>query len=115
MQVGNQAFADYVDANVTLIHITNNKDPIPIVPGRFLGFVHPSHEVHIDETGVWENCPGQDNESKECIVGAVPEIWDGSLYDHDGPYNGIMIGCKQAALGEYDEQHEDERAYILSF
>ena len=37
---------------------------------------------------------GQDNPSTQCIVGDVPEIWDGNLNDHDGPYNGItMMGC----------------------
>ncbi|KAK7686333.1 hypothetical protein QCA50_010557 [Cerrena zonata] len=60
-RVGNQAFADYVDAHVALTHVNNEKDPVPIVPGRFLGFHHPSGEVHIEESGEWASCPGQDN------------------------------------------------------
>jgi hypothetical protein len=27
-------------------------------PGMFLGYVHPSGEVHITEKGPWESCPG---------------------------------------------------------
>ena len=36
---------------------------------------------------------GQDNTSTECIVGDVPNIFDGNLSDHDGPYNGVTMGC----------------------
>lgn len=92
-RVGNQAFADYVDAHVSLTHINNKEDPIPTVPGMFLGFVHPSGEVHITDANAWEACPGQDNPSTQCIVGDVPEVWDGDESDHDGPYDGITMGC----------------------
>jgi len=92
-RVGNQAFADYVDANLYLTHINNEEDPIPIVPGMFLGFVHPAGEVHIEDSGEWASCPGQDNPSTQCIVGDVPNIFDGTLSDHDGPYNGVTMGC----------------------
>ncbi|KAG1863549.1 Alpha/Beta hydrolase protein [Suillus subalutaceus] len=92
-RVGNQAFANYVDANLHLTHINNEEDPIPICPGMFLGFVHPAGEVHIEDSGEWAACPGQDNPSTQCIVGDVPEIWDGDESDHDGPYNGVEMGC----------------------
>ncbi|EKM50556.1 uncharacterized protein PHACADRAFT_152637 [Phanerochaete carnosa HHB-10118-sp] len=93
-RVGNQAFANYVDAHVTsLTHINNEEDPIPIVPGMFLGFHHPSGEVHITDQDVWEACPGQDNPSDLCIVGDVPTIFDGDESDHDGPYDGVEMGC----------------------
>jgi len=93
-RVGNQAFADYVDAQSTSVtHINNEEDPIPILPGMFLGFVHPSGEVHIEDSGEWAACPGQDNPSTQCIVGDVPYIWDGDESDHDGPYNGVEMGC----------------------
>jgi len=93
-RVGNQAFANYVDAQPTSVtHINNEEDPIPICPGMFLGFVHPSGEVHIEDSGEWAACPGQDNPSTQCIVGDVPEVWDGDLSDHDGPYGGVEMGC----------------------
>ncbi|KAI8996479.1 Alpha/Beta hydrolase protein [Trametes punicea] len=93
-RVGNQDFANYVDAQpISVTHINNKEDPIPIMPGEFLGYHHPSGEVHIQDSGAWMACPGQDNPSTECIVGDVPEIWDGDESDHDGPYNGITMGC----------------------
>ncbi|KAI0825734.1 lipase [Irpex lacteus] len=92
-RVGNQDFADYVDAHLHITRINNKKDPVPIVPGRFLGFHHPSGEVHISESGAWESCPGQDNTSDLCIVGDVPNIFDASETDHDGPYDTIEMGC----------------------
>ncbi|KIK79390.1 hypothetical protein PAXRUDRAFT_834128 [Paxillus rubicundulus Ve08.2h10] len=92
-RVGNQAFANYVDANLHLTHINNLKDPIPICPGMFLDFVHPAGEVHIESSGEWTVCPGQDNPSTRCIVGDVPNILESDESNHDGPYNGIEMGC----------------------
>ncbi|KAI0675611.1 lipase [Trametes maxima] len=93
-RVGNQAFANYVDAQpVTVTHINNEEDFVPILPGRFLGYHHPSGELHIRDSGAWVACPGQDNTSDECIVGDVPNIFDGDESNHDGPYNGITMGC----------------------
>jgi hypothetical protein len=97
-RVGNQAFADYVDAQNSndggLTRVTNKKDPMPIVPGRFLDFVHPSGEVHIqDEGGAWVPCPGKDSTSPLCIVGDVPEVLEGNILDHLGPYDdGVFMG-----------------------
>lgn len=92
-RVGNQAFANYVDGKLHLTHINNKEDPIPICPGMSLGFVHPAGEVHIEDSGEWAACPGQDNPSTQCTVGDVPYIWDGNESDHGGPYNGIEMGC----------------------
>jgi predicted lipase len=48
-RVSNPALANYVDAMrssdsaaITVTHINNKKDLIPIVPGRFMGFAHPT-------------------------------------------------------------------------
>ncbi|KAF5352567.1 hypothetical protein D9756_006170 [Leucocoprinus leucothites] len=92
-RVGNQDFANYVDSHIDFTHITNKKDPVPIVPGRFLGYVGASGEVHISEDNSWFSCPGQDNASTQCSTGDVPNIFDGSTSDHDGPYNGVSMGC----------------------
>ncbi|KZT69279.1 lipase [Daedalea quercina L-15889] len=93
-RVGNQAFADYVDAlGASVTHINNKEDFVPILPGMFLGFVHPAGEVHIEDSGAWAACPGQDNGSTECIVGDVPTIFSGVESDHDGPYGGVTMGC----------------------
>ncbi len=95
-RVGNQAFADYVDAHdaiASVTHINNKEDPIPILPGRFLGFHHPAGEIHIQDSGAWLACPGQDNTDSQCIVGDVANVFDGDESDHDGPYNGVEMGC----------------------
>ncbi|KAI1786144.1 lipase [Ganoderma leucocontextum] len=94
-RVGNQHFADYVDAqrSISVTHVNNKKDIVPILPGRFLGFHHPSGEVHIEESGAWLACPGQDNTDARCTVGDVPNIFVGNGTDHDGPYDGIEMGC----------------------
>jgi hypothetical protein len=65
---------------------------VPIVPGRFLGFAHPAGEIHIQAPGSWYTCPGQDNESKQCIVGAVSNIFVGDTDDHNGPYGSVTFG-----------------------
>ncbi|KAJ7623664.1 lipase [Roridomyces roridus] len=84
-RVGNQAFADYASTGNTVTHINNMEDPVPTIPGRFLGFHHPTGEIHIQDSGAWESCPGQDNDDDRCIVGDVPNIFDGDVSDHDGP------------------------------
>ncbi|KDQ19508.1 hypothetical protein BOTBODRAFT_28084 [Botryobasidium botryosum FD-172 SS1] len=92
-RVGNQWFADWIDANITdLSRITNMKDVIPIVPGRGIGFHHPSQEKHILSGTNWVACAGQDNTDTSCTTGAVPNIFAGSLGDHGGPYDGVSIG-----------------------
>ncbi|KAL4061895.1 Alpha/Beta hydrolase protein [Scleroderma yunnanense] len=92
-RVGDKAFADYVDANVHLTHINNKEDPVPTLPPIEFGYVHPAGEVHIEDSGVWVSCPGQDNPSKQCIVGDVPDPLHWNENDHNGPYNGIVIKC----------------------
>ncbi|KAK0489328.1 Alpha/Beta hydrolase protein [Armillaria novae-zelandiae] len=92
-RVGNQEFADYVDSALAgkLTHINNKQDPIPTLPPKFLGFHHPSGEIHINNTSNWNSCSGQENSSDECTDGAVEII--GDIQDHSGPYDGITIGC----------------------
>jgi len=92
-RVGNQDFANYVDAHVHLTRINNKEDVVPILPGRFLGFHHPSGEVHIMDDNSWVTCPGQDNTSDECSTGDVSNIFEGKVSDHDGPYDGVEMGC----------------------
>ncbi|KIM35591.1 hypothetical protein M413DRAFT_79247 [Hebeloma cylindrosporum] len=92
-RVGNQAFADYVDAHLSLTHINNRMSFLSFQARRFLGYHHPSGEVHIMDNGQWVSCPGQDNTSTECTVGDVPNIFEGSTSDHDGPYDGVEMGC----------------------
>ncbi|KAH9055746.1 Alpha/Beta hydrolase protein [Lactarius vividus] len=94
-RVGNKAFADWVDSQLggQVTHINNRRDPVPILPPRFLGFHHASGEVHITDSGTWESCPRQDNPSSECTVGDVPSIFNGKDSDHYGPYGSISMGC----------------------
>ncbi len=89
-RVGNRAFADYVDAQpISVTHINNKEDVVPILPGMFLGFHHSSGELHIQDSDAWVACAGQDNPSEECIVGDVPNIFEGDQSVHRGPYNGV--------------------------
>ncbi|KAF9562294.1 lipase class 3 family protein [Agrocybe pediades] len=92
-RVGNCAFADYVNAHLSVKHGNNKQDPIPILPGMFLGFHYPSGEVYIFCANDWADCPGQDNPSTSCVVGAVPNIFAGKIDDHSGPYDGLIMDC----------------------
>ncbi|CCM03519.1 uncharacterized protein FIBRA_05653 [Fibroporia radiculosa] len=96
-RVGNPAWADLFDEMVpNFTRMNNEKDPIPIVPGRFLGFEHPETEVHIvseaDNNVV--ACPGNDDATDaQCTIMTVPNVLDGDILDHLGPYpGGIYIG-----------------------
>jgi predicted lipase len=93
-RVGNTAFANFVDQNLKLTHINNKKDFIPVLPPLVLGFVHPSGEVHITESGSWVSCSGRDNTDVQCSAGDVPNVFSGDLVDNLGPYNRIYMGCQ---------------------
>ncbi|TFK69116.1 alpha/beta-hydrolase [Pluteus cervinus] len=90
-RVGNEAFADYVDAHVNVSRVNNKEDPIPIMPGRLLGYSHPSGEKHIQDDETWIACPGQDNTDALCTTGDVTDILSGVLADHNGPYDGVSM------------------------
>lgn len=94
-RVGEQDWANYVDAHISVKRITNKKDPVPILPGRGLGYRHPSGEKHIDaQTSKWYACSGQENESGLCEIGDLPSLLDGySTANHGGPYGPVTMGC----------------------
>jgi len=58
-----------------------------------LGYAGSGGEVHISENNLWFACDGQDNTSTDCSTGDVPNIFEGNIADHSGPYNGITMGC----------------------
>jgi hypothetical protein len=39
--------------------INNKLDPVPVVPGRLMGFQHPATEIHIEADGKAVICPGE--------------------------------------------------------
>ncbi|KAH7098244.1 lipase [Auriculariales sp. MPI-PUGE-AT-0066] len=97
-RMGNQNFADYVDAHfAAVIRMTNKDDPVPTLPGRFLGFSNFRGEVHIkssDDSLVV--CHGQDNADSSCTIGEVPTIFSGDVTLHKGPYLGVIMKCHNA-------------------
>ncbi|PFH50218.1 hypothetical protein AMATHDRAFT_193495 [Amanita thiersii Skay4041] len=92
-RVGNDAFANFVDTNLALTRINNKKDPVPTLPGRFLGFHHSNGEKHIIDSGAFVDCPGHDNTDSQCSTGEVPNVFVGTVGDHHGPYDGVVMGC----------------------
>jgi hypothetical protein len=94
---GNAEFANWIDANVPdFSHINNEKDIVPILPGRFLGFSHSNGEKHIYNSpqNQWVACSGHDNTDPTCTVGQVKNIFVGDTSDHAGPYDGVSFnGC----------------------
>ncbi|KAI0353775.1 lipase [Trametes cingulata] len=92
-RVGNSAFAKYVDSlPISVTHVTNREDPIPVLPPMALGFHHPSGEVHIRPSNDWVACPGEDNPSEDCSLGEVSLLTFNEA-NHDGPYDGVVMGC----------------------
>jgi len=93
-RVGDQQFANFLDSKVPdLRRVINKHDLVPIVPGRFLGFVHPQGEIHLISAGNAVACAGQDNANDpQCEDKTVSNILLGKIPDHLGPYEGISIG-----------------------
>ena len=93
-RVGNPAWAAWFDSNVPdFVRINNKKDPVPIVPGRFMGFLHPHGEIHIKGGEEAYSCPGNDVATdSQCTISQVPNIAASNVLDHLGPYDGIPLG-----------------------
>ncbi|KAI0699099.1 alpha beta-hydrolase [Cytidiella melzeri] len=93
-RVGNPAYAAFFDAHVSDFERVNHaSDPIPIVPGRGLGFSHVHGEIHIVSQGDAVACPGDDDATDaQCTIETVPNIFVSDILDHLGPYNSVMIG-----------------------
>lgn len=72
--------------------MNHNSDPIPIVPGRGMGYSHVSGEVHIDGSNNWTSCTGDDSTESGCTISDVPNIILSNLLDHLGPYETVYIG-----------------------
>ncbi|CAE6474880.1 hypothetical protein ACGC1H_006228 [Rhizoctonia solani] len=91
-RVGNRAFANYIDKrHLDVSRITNQQDPLPILPGKYLDYRHSSGEKHLLSDTLWVACSGQDNTDEQCSAGAVPNMFQADPQDNKGPYNGIMI------------------------
>ena len=93
-RVGNLAFAAFFDSQVAdFTRVNHASDPIPIVPGRLLGFAHPHGEVHLLASGVAVACAGDDDATDAlCTDKSVPNVVQSDLLDHLGPYEGVFIG-----------------------
>ncbi|KAH0583182.1 hypothetical protein H2248_011065 [Termitomyces sp. 'cryptogamus'] len=100
---GNPAWADFIDTTLgtTMAHMTNQDDPVPLVPPQLIGYQHPSGEVHIravdangDATDVVA-CPGQENEN--CSDGN--SFLESSVQNHLGPYlENVSFGSAACSL-----------------
>ncbi|KAH9959758.1 alpha/beta-hydrolase [Russula dissimulans] len=87
--------ANFFDSRVSnFTRINNNLDPVPIIPGRRLGFRHPSGEIHIQPDGSAVVCSGPDSVDPRCSNKVVQDIIEGDVDDHSGPYNDIFIGTQ---------------------
>ncbi|TBU28791.1 hypothetical protein BD311DRAFT_806639 [Dichomitus squalens] len=93
-RVGNEAFANYVDAQyqkVSVTHMNNREDIIPILPGAHSDTTtRPARFTSKTLASGWH---APDNTDDRCIVGDVPNTFLGNLTEHGGPYGGIEMGC----------------------
>ncbi|KAF8883383.1 alpha/beta-hydrolase [Mucidula mucida] len=101
-RVGDQAFANFADKalGTSLARITNQADPVPLLPPRFLEFVHASGEVHINSVDANGNavdavqCAGQEN--RDCSD--KDNLLQSDVQNHLGPYfDNISFGTAQCA------------------
>jgi hypothetical protein len=95
-RVGDKDFAEFFDSKVpNFKRVNNQNDLVPIVPGRSLGFTHPSGEIHQLGDGSVVACSGNDNEEdSDCQIKTVPNIFEGDVGKHRGPYQGVSMGTE---------------------
>ncbi|KAJ7616566.1 alpha/beta-hydrolase [Roridomyces roridus] len=99
---GNTNWANLLDQTSPVTFVTNQDDPVPSVPPKFLGFQHTQGEIHVTDadTNTAVDCPGQDNVN--CITGNSVLQSSTGILNHLGPYfNGLSFGgqeCTPIAL-----------------
>jgi hypothetical protein len=73
-----------------LHHIVNFHDPIPHLPGKHIGFWHPSGEIWIanGKGDIIDQCVGQENSM--CSDSVNPFQYD--INDHHN-YLGVSLDC----------------------
>lgn len=93
-RVGNPAWANWFNSQVNgnFNRINHNLDPVPIVPGRGMGYSHVGGEIHIDGSNRWNSCSGNDSTEKGCTIASVPNIFVSNILDHLGAYQDVYIG-----------------------
>jgi hypothetical protein len=76
--------------------MTNQNDPVPTVPPRFLGFQHPSGEIHVvdDTQQNFVACPGQDNTN--CATGN--SVLSADVSNHKGGLENIVSTFTQLTI-----------------
>ncbi|KIM90144.1 hypothetical protein PILCRDRAFT_811875 [Piloderma croceum F 1598] len=88
---GNQVYANFIDSALgnSFTFVTNQNDPVPTVPPRFLKFQHSQGEIHIKSVDASTgnatsvvSCPGQENDN--CSDGN--SLVDVDVSNHIGPY-----------------------------
>eukprot|EP01129_Flabellula_baltica_P012080 TRINITY_DN539_c0_g2_i1.p1 TRINITY_DN539_c0_g2~~TRINITY_DN539_c0_g2_i1.p1 ORF type:complete len:305 (-),score=61.74 TRINITY_DN539_c0_g2_i1:45-959(-) len=78
-RVGNSNFADYVSTKVSESwRLVNQRDIVPHVPPKFLGFRHPGTEVWVQESGNYLICDGS-GEDPHCSNSKSPFF---TAFDH---------------------------------
>lgn len=89
-RVGNPAYAALYDNTVSdFTRVNHALDPVPILPGRRLGYQHPSGEVHLVSDTAAVACSGRDDASdSQCTISSVPNLFEADVIDHLGPYPG---------------------------
>ncbi|KAI0749977.1 lipase [Daedaleopsis nitida] len=93
-RVGDLPFVNWVDSlGIEVNHIANKKDLVPVLPPVLLTFRQISGEIHIDEVNQWISCPGHDRVNLLCTAGDANILLDFNLFDHPGPYDGVLMFC----------------------
>ncbi|KAG9307111.1 hypothetical protein G9A89_016939 [Geosiphon pyriformis] len=91
-RVGNDAFAKYVDSQISIYRISHTIDKIPHYPPRWFGYQHTPGELWIkhDAAAITNGtlyCPGIENEHCSDSIKRV----DQNVNAHTGPYFGVVM------------------------
>ncbi|KAL0947771.1 hypothetical protein HGRIS_013847 [Hohenbuehelia grisea] len=119
-RVGNDAFARFFDKTINDFKRVNaGYDPVPHLPLKLMGFLHPKGEVHIFNEQNAVMCPGNDYEGDErctakTTIGSLVHI---NAKHHAGVYpGGVRISRGECGLHGAPalDVARDAAAFLLS-
>jgi len=98
-RVGNEAFAETVDRQLRsrYFRVVNNRDIVPRIPTRFMGFEHAGEVIYFDDFGRLHRDPGLWFRLLDTVVVSMDDLKDQALEtvkDHSASdYCALLAGC----------------------
>jgi hypothetical protein len=90
-RIGNRAFSDFAGSVLSIWRVTRDRDPVPHLPLKIMGYNHESTEI-FNRNGYYIQCSGSEDPNCSDSI-KLTNAYDHGLYMDVKIYDGIPKGC----------------------